>query len=173
MVLDGRLRDVTISHFKLLIVSQKVYLTEICGIIKLVKHVIYPQKYILILNGNLIQLVVINAYLRDPSFFCTNGIGAPLEETLDLMNPLSNKSFDCSFYSFNSVWAILYRRTEIACILGRTQILKSISLSGGTLGSSSGKSLGNSLTIRIYSRDGVSKLSSITQTKWQINYLKN
>ena len=46
--------------------------------------------------------------LREPSFFFTNNTGAPHGEILGLMKPLSRRSFNCSFNSFNSAGAILY-----------------------------------------------------------------
>ena len=65
------------------------------------------------------------------------------------MKSVSNKSFNCSFISFNIAGSILYGRIEIGRVSRMMSMVKSISLSGGTLGKSSGKTYGNSITIAI------------------------
>nr|WMB96864.1 hypothetical protein [Solanum melongena]WMB97137.1 hypothetical protein [Solanum aethiopicum] len=103
--------------------------------------------------------------LKEPSFFHTNRTRAPHGETLSLTNPFSNKSLSCSFNTFNSARAILYGGIEIGWVSGRTSIPKSISLSGGTPGRSSGNTLGNSFTIGTDSREGGSTSSDLTRTR--------
>ena len=63
------------------------------------------------------------------------------------MKPLSNKSFNCSFSSFNTIGYILYGGLENRQVSGMISLPKSISLSGGTTGRLSGKTCGNSLNI--------------------------
>ena len=70
----------------------------------------------------------------------------PRGDTLGRIKPLSIKSFNYSFSSFNSTVAILYGVIEIVRVSRMMSMQKSISLSEGTLGRSSGKTSGNSLT---------------------------
>ncbi|KAK4717889.1 hypothetical protein R3W88_016227 [Solanum pinnatisectum] len=86
-----------------------------------------------------------------------NKTGAPHGEILGRMKPLSKKSFNCSFNSFNSAGAIWLRGIEIGCVSRKRSISKSLSLSRGILGKSSRNTSGNSFTIEIDSRVGVSK----------------
>lgn len=71
----------------------------------------------------------------------------PQGETLGRIKPLSNRSFSCSFSSFNYGGAILYGEIEIGRVSGMMFMPKSISLSGKTLGRSSGNTFGNLVTI--------------------------
>ena len=87
--------------------------------------------------------------LREPSFFLTNKTIAPQSETLGQIKTLSNRSFSCSFNSFNSIGVILYGNIEIGQVSGMMSMPKSISLSGGTQGRSSRKTSRNSLTIGV------------------------
>ncbi|KAK4726980.1 hypothetical protein R3W88_031897 [Solanum pinnatisectum] len=96
--------------------------------------------------------------LREPSFFFTNNTSVPHGKILGLMKPLSRRSFNSSFNSLSSAGTILYGEIKIGWVSGKRLIPKSISLSRGT----SGRSSGNSLTIGTDSRVGVSKLESLT-----------
>ena len=57
----------------------------------LVKNIIYPWKIILILDGNIIQLMVVYTHLKKSSFFLTNMTGAPQGDKLGQMKPLTNR----------------------------------------------------------------------------------
>ena len=103
--------------------------------------------------------------LREPSFFFTNNTGAPHGEILSLMKPLSRRSFNYSFNSLSSAGDILQGVIEIGWVSGKRSIPKSISLSGGTPRRSFGNTSENSQTTGTYSRDGVTRLESLTQTR--------
>src|SRR6187399_2948795 len=78
-----------------------------------------------------------------PSFFLANNTGEPQGEELARINPLSSNSFICFFNSTNSDGAILYGFLYLGVVPGASSIMNSISLSGGTPGSSSGNTSGN------------------------------
>ncbi|XXG55677.1 hypothetical protein AAC387_Pa03g3288 [Persea americana] len=72
-------------------------------------------------------------------------------DTLGLINPLSNKSCNWVFNSLSSAGAILDGALEITTVPSTNSIEKSISLTGGKSGISSGKTSGNSQTTGISS----------------------
>ena len=78
--------------------------------LKLVKQVINLENRVLVLDYDLVQLPKVNG--EKSFFFFMNNIGAPHEEILGLMNPLSRRSFTCSFYSLSSAGAISIRRNR-------------------------------------------------------------
>src|SRR5579862_8105877 len=103
--------------------------------------------------------------LMEPSFFLTNNTGAPHGDTLGLTKPLSNNSCNCVFNSPNSAGAIRQGAKEIGAVPGSSSIVKSISLTGGKPGISSGKTSGNFQTIGISSTPS-DRLSSVINAKY-------
>ncbi|KAJ0575668.1 hypothetical protein HanIR_Chr05g0215391 [Helianthus annuus] len=85
--------------------------------------------------------------LIEPSFFFTNKTGAPQGETLGLIKPSSNNSCNCSLSSLSSRGAMRYGALEIGSAPGIRSIVNSTSRSGGSPGSSSRNTSGNSRTI--------------------------
>src|SRR5688572_7322423 len=85
----------------------------------------------------------------DPSFFCTNRIGAPQGEEFERMYPASYNSVNCFLSSFNSSKDILYGRLGVGVVSGKKSMTNSTFLSGGILDNSSGKTSGKSLTNRM------------------------
>src|SRR3954470_18314227 len=92
--------------------------------------------------------------LSVPSFFVTNRTGQPHGDELGRMKPFSNKSSSWVLSSANSRGAILYGRLEIGTVPGTRSTMNSTHLSGGTPGSSSGKTFGKSRTTGISSSSG-------------------
>ena len=66
--------------------------------------------------------------LREPYFFYTNNTGAPYDEILSLMKPLSRRYFNCSFNSISSAGANLLGEMKIGWVSRRISIPKSIFL---------------------------------------------
>ncbi|GAB2281843.1 hypothetical protein Dimus_039499 [Dionaea muscipula] len=62
-----------------------------------------------------------------PSFFLTKSTGAPHGDTLGLMNPFSNSSYNCACSSFSSAGAILYGALEIGFVRGAKSMINSTS----------------------------------------------
>ena len=85
-----------------------------------------------------------------------NNTRAHYGEMLGLINPLSKRSFNCSFSSLSFAGAILYGGIDIGCVYGRRSMLKSISLLGEIPRRSSKKISEYSFTTGIDSRLGVS-----------------
>ena len=96
-----------------MIARSEIYLREITGTLKLVKQVIDFGKRILVLDHDFIKLTVINAHSERTIFLTHDRTGAPQEEILGLMNPLSKRYFNCSFSSLSSAGAILYGGMDI------------------------------------------------------------
>ena len=107
--------------------------------------------------------------LKKPSFFLTKSTGAPQGDTLGRTKPLSTKSCNCTFNSFNSVGAILYGGIEIGAVPGNKWMANSSSRSGGSQGNSSRKTSGNSCTTGTSSKRSLATLVSLTCAKntWQ------
>ncbi|PHU15338.1 hypothetical protein BC332_16543 [Capsicum chinense] len=103
--------------------------------------------------------------LSEPYFLSTNRIGAPHGEMLDLINPLSKRSFNCSFSSLSLDRVILYGKIDMGLVSRRRSIPKLIFLSGGTPRRSSGNTSGNSLTTETNSRVRDSKIEYLNRTK--------
>ena len=88
--------------------------------------------------------------LNDPSFFFTNSTGAPQGEKLGLMNPLSNRSCNCAFSSFNSAGAIRYGAMDMGFIPGMSSMLNFTFLSSGKPDNSPENTSTNFFTTGIY-----------------------
>ena len=87
-----------------------------------------------------------------PSFFFINNTRAPQGDTLDRMKPLSTRSYNCVFNSFNSVGAILYGGIKMGVDLGNRSIPNFNSQSGGNPSKSSINTFENSCTIGTLSK---------------------
>ena len=87
--------------------------------------------------------------LNDPSFFFTNNTGAPQGEVLGLMNPLSSRSCNYAFSSFNSAGAIQYGDIDMGFVPGTSSMLNSTFLLGGKPSSSPRNISANSFTTGI------------------------
>ena len=81
-----------------------------------------------------------------PSFFFTNNTGAPQGDTFGQMKPLSTRSCNYVFNSFNSVEAILYDGIKMRANPSKRSMLNSNSLSSGNLGKSLKNTFKNSHT---------------------------
>src|SRR3954449_1836236 len=81
-------------------------------------------------------------------------MGQPHGNELGRMKPFANEASSWVFSSANSCGAILYGRLEIGAVPGIRSTLNSTHLSGGILGSSSGKTSGKAQTTGISSRSG-------------------
>ncbi|PHT65961.1 hypothetical protein T459_30386 [Capsicum annuum] len=112
------------------------------------------------LNKWFIKSMKASGALREPYSLHKNKIGAPHRDTLDLMNPLSKRSFNCSFNSLSFVGSILYGEIDMGGVSGRRLILKTISHLGGTPGRFLGNKSRNSHTTNTDSRVGVSEVKS-------------
>ncbi|KAF3649554.1 hypothetical protein T459_12138 [Capsicum annuum] len=91
----------------------------------------------------------------EPSFLYMNDTGVPHRHTLGWMNPLSRRSFNCSFNFLSFDGAILYSGIDMGLVSWIRSILKSIFLSRGTPEMSSGNTSGNSHAIDPDQRVGV------------------
>ncbi|KAK4731539.1 hypothetical protein R3W88_024527 [Solanum pinnatisectum] len=56
--------NITIIHPQLVITRPKINLREITCSLKLVNQIIYPWKRLLILNGHLVQLTIVNTHKK-------------------------------------------------------------------------------------------------------------
>jgi len=156
----GHFRNVLLLHLQLMISRTEVQLREHLSSIKLIEQVINPGQKIFVLDGDLVQLTIVNAHLLLPSFFFTNNTGAPQGETLCLINPLSEYSCNCFFSSASSMGAIRYGALKIGVVSGMTSIENSRTRSGGNSGRSSGNTSKNSSNAGFY----ISSASVITQS---------
>ena len=95
------------------------------------------------------------------SFFFANKTGAPHDEVLGLMNPLSSSSCSWTLSSCNSTGAILCGVIEMGEVPGCNSIPKSITLYGGNPDSSSGKTPSYSQTTRGRSKFGLTSSSRV------------
>ena len=81
-----------------------------------------------------------------PSFFFTKSTGEPQGKTLGQMKPLSTRSCNLLFNSFNSIGTILYGGIEMETELDNNSNSNSNSQSGGRLGNFLKNTYGNSRT---------------------------
>ena len=133
------LRDICLPNPQLMVTSAKVYLGVDSRSSQLIKQIINPRKWVLILDRNPVQLSVINAQSKGIVLLFANRTRAPHGEVLGLMNPLSSSSCNWTLSSCNSTGAILCGVIEMGEVPGCNSIPKSTTLYGGNPGSSSGK----------------------------------
>ncbi|PHT34572.1 hypothetical protein CQW23_26372 [Capsicum baccatum] len=100
--------------------------------------------------------------LRELPFLHKNNIGAPHGETLGQMNPLSMRSFNCSFSSLSSAGDILYGGIDMGRVSGRRSMPKSIPLSRGIPRRSFGMISEYSFTMGTDSILGVLEMESLS-----------
>jgi len=130
-ILDICLVNVLFLNVYLMISESQIYLREHYCFLQLIKKIINPRKYTHVVDGHLIQILVINAYNEVPSFFFKNNIGALQGDRVGLTYPLSRISFNCNFKSTNYRVLILNVAFDASASPGTNSMENSTSLCGG------------------------------------------
>ena len=143
-----RLRDICLSNSQPMVTSAEIYLGVDSCPSQLIKQIINSRKRVPILDSSPIQSLLVIHSRRVLSFFLTNKTEAPQGEVLGLIKPLSNNSYTWTLSSCNTVGTILCGVIEMSDVPGCNSMVKSTSLYGGYLGSSSEKTSSYSQTTR-------------------------
>jgi hypothetical protein len=85
----------------------KIDLIERTRTIELIKQIINPRQWVLVLDGNLIQGIIIHTQPLGTILLRDKNHGGPHGDEIGKINPFSSNSLTCSFNSANSGVAIL------------------------------------------------------------------
>ncbi|KAM0004882.1 hypothetical protein Hdeb2414_s0226g00840021 [Helianthus debilis subsp. tardiflorus] len=84
--------NVLFEDSKLVITRTKIDFGETGSALKLIKEVVDTRKGITILNGEFVELTIVDTHAEEPSFFLTKSTGAPQGEVLGRIKPISRSS---------------------------------------------------------------------------------
>ena len=102
LVTKAFFRDVTLSNLHLMIARSEINLGEILGTSKLIKQIIDSWQRVLVLDGDCIQVLVVNAHSHRAILLLNKQTRDPQGEALGLIYPFEMSSSSCFLSSASS-----------------------------------------------------------------------